>query len=337
MKKTLDLYFLELLTKMNLKGKLRILLRKRNGVIKRSRKYLKAGKYKYNEAGNMLYLESRPEDLEQISPTYLQYHHKKSKKRKKYLFVDENSHQASGTLLVFSTSERIGKVFDFEHNKLISCYSSLKEFELVKRKRSLYSDCYQHVPNWKYDEKGWSFIEDRLPSCSFSSEEALFTLVKIYCTSIKRTQYTNKSYDRPVKRFESIYQVQLADEFYEEQPTILCHGDLWSGNVIYSNEKYYFIDFDDVDYDWFAYDIFTYIIWDQQVKNDDYMIIEYLKGSYDLCMKELFESVSRVYHPSYKKKYMLFFLALVSNRRWKYNYERKVWVDEIIKKYNLNE
>lgn len=337
MKKTAELYFLQLLTQINLKGKLRFILRKRNHVIKRSKKYLERGKYQYNEAGNILYLVSRPEDLKKISPTYTQYNCKKTKKRTRTIVLSEKSNKGTGTLLVISTSERIGKVFDFSDNKVINCYTNFKDFDDVKRKRILYSKYYQHVPEWKYDDKEWCLMEERLQSCSFKSEDALLFIIKIYCKSMKEKQYTKVSYQSQLRRFENWYEIQLPDEFYEGQPTILCHGDLWSGNMIYSNKNYYFIDFDDVDYYWFAYDIFTYILWDDQVKKDDYMMREYLKGSYDLLMKELFESVSQSYHPSLRKKYMLFFLSLMTDHRWKYNYERRIWVDEIIKKYNLNE
>lgn len=338
MKITFELICLKYMTKINLRGKLRLLLRLRKNALKKSKEYLVAGNYFYNIAGNILYLESRIDDLKKILPTYSEYNYKEGKTKKISYRLNNKSPKFKGTVLIFAMAEKCGKVFDFQANKVISCFGKRKYYETSKAKRKKFEEKFFNANTTKciYDDQEAILIEERLISNSFVPKDVFSDIVYIYCDYFTEVKLKKNTFIAQLNWFKKLYEINLSEEFHKELPVYTMHGDLWSGNILLSNNKYYFIDFEDVSECWFAYDIFAFIFNEIIVKKDDLMLKEYLSGCYDLLFEDLFKSVSETFKSEYRKQYLLFFLTLITYKRWRLNYERRVWVADIIEKYELN-
>lgn len=96
---------------------------------------------------------------------------------------------------------------------------------------------------------------------------------------------------------------------------VLQHGDLTLSNLLYANNRLYYIDFEHEEYYFFLYDVFWLIQNDFVYNNNSCLMNFYLSGNLDHKMFKLFDSVGAVYIPENRKDYFILFLASMYNCR----------------------
>lgn len=329
------LLFLKWITKLDLRRVEKLLRGSNKKMINRAKKYLLPGIYRSNVAGNIWYLEGQRSQLLKIPQTFDEFVSNSIDIKSKMFLVSDNQTKYKGTVILFSSSGKEIKIFDFYNNIIITCYHGKKRYETIKAKRQFFKDIFDKIPNLEYCDNECTIVEKRLESIPYKVESIFPYIVKIYCQYVESAKIKKLRFNKILNWFCKAYNIYFPTDFYREWPAVKTHGDLWSGNILLSEDKYYIIDFEYADDNWFAYDFFTLIIMEYQIKNDETLLRNFINGDYDSEIIRLFECVDEVYYPKFRKWYVLFFLACITYVRWKYNYEQRIWIYKVMKKYEL--
>lgn len=93
-----------------------------------------------------------------------------------------------------------------------------------------------------------------------------------------------------------------------------CHGDCWSSNIIYSENKLFMIDFDRNGQFFFLYDIMTYMYCEAVYNNDSSILDNFIVGCYDQNIIEFYSTFDIEWNGS-KKEILEKFSEVYFNER----------------------
>lgn len=251
---------------------------------------------------------------------------------------DNKQLSISGTIfLVSNNGENEGKIFDFENNKIATCFVSLENLETKLKYYDKFKDYFQIPKIISTDKKNKIVIEELI---NFESEEnwsiedykrLMDYIQKIYASYVLNIynvgKYKFKNTLEIVKAVECINPninlkgiLDISNEnLHKEYPYLDMHGDLWAGNILYVNDNtgnsYYFIDWELSNEFIFFYDIF-WLMKDEAISNSNFYYIEtYLAGGYDEFFEKYFRIFDLVFIHSDRFWYLtLFYLNAILKR-----------------------
>lgn len=226
-----------------------------------------------------------------------------------------------GQLLCITTMNNNIKVFDTEKRKLISVYEDESFFNRLVDNRNYWSQ-YFRVPDYVVKRGKYNIIEeDILQKKNFNSCDILPLLIDDYIQYFNKVELSKDIIIDGDKLNKFCQLISINEEEFlsylnsSEYRECVVHGDLWRSNIIYTGEKWFYIDFENVGTRVFYYDILLYIYIDW-ILGDESLMERFFNGELDNLFSSLYSGINMNYDPSKKRVMFITFLYFFYLEFW---------------------
>ncbi|GAK05951.1 hypothetical protein JCM19037_4491 [Geomicrobium sp. JCM 19037] len=280
-------------------------------------KYLEDGTYYFGDEKRMIYKDERR-------------HHpvvsaKMTTVNESLEITGEGEKQFLGSILWFSSNGDC-KLFSADEVLTVSCSRDTYDRKLANTAH--FSQYFRTPPIIARNEEEKTIVEPYIePTLRAQSHKkailnTIFTDYADYFTSIKGdTRLTKQTMNELLERSENrvhrpIFQhiIALIDEslFDVNFSYIPLHGDLWTDNLLITEDQsgekeVWYIDYDTSGQYVFFYDFFKFMWNEFDVNNDDSSVIAYLHGEYDDYFARVFRVFNLNYDPTLRASYFGYF------------------------------
>lgn len=306
--------------------------------------YLSPGKYKVNNTKTIIYHVGLEDEV--LNEGSLAYANELLKKKmnftdrmvSKFLCIRINSGKKSfnGQLLMFTSSGKEVKLFDYERGKIVTVYDKKEKAERVQKNRTYWANYFPVVAS-EPEINGTLLTEKLINKQPYDSEAAFLVVFRSYIDYLK-AQKSNNLFSKG--RFDSesmnrfLYILEIGSEDCEslrtllnEAPFCVTHGDLWTSNIVYDGETYFHIDFENMGVRVFFFDILMYAFSDYYLNKNELLLSNFFNGDYDALMEELFSAAGCTYQKSDRLMYLKAVLFFLFSERWDNHMSEKVMDD----------
>jgi len=265
-------------------------------------KYIKAGIYKFNNNCYYIVLDENKEKKKAIDLL----DEKLNERRKGFVeFVKKILSQGrvkikneekryNSTLILLTHQNKSLKMFDFENNVVITKY--FKHEEYLKTKRN-----YEHFKK--------SFKTPQIINTNDNESVIIEEFINYTPTSTlnnKQKDYLiNDIFERYIKYLKNNKDIIAVNNNYA---SIKSLGDLMYKNIFYKEDEFYYIDFELSSENFILYDIFTFIFYAYYNNDEAHFYKNYINGSYDKFISEIFNISGISYDNNKKSPYFDIFL-----------------------------
>lgn len=264
--------------------------------------YVSKGKFKYNN--NCFYIVLK--DNKEIERAISLLDEKLEEKRtgiietiKKILSngkvkINGENKKFNATLILLTHQSKSLKMFDFKESVVITKY--LKENEYFKTIENYnYFKYYFKTPKLVEQNDDEKVIIEELinyiPTSTLNIDQKNFLIKDIFNRYINYLKY-NKDL------------ITIKNEY----PYIKSLGDLMYKNIFYKGREFYYIDFELSNTNFILYDIFTFIFYAFYNNNETLYYKQYMTGSYDNYINQMFKISGIKYEVEKKDEYFNIFI-----------------------------
>lgn len=245
-----------------------------------------------------------------------------------------------GTVMLPTFNNKSVKIFDFENKLILNKFLNISDYSKTIDNYNYFSSFFNTPRILEINKKNKVIIEEMIEyktSNNLNNNELEFVIKNVFENYIK---YFNQK-EMQIKQLKinrlintginkEIDKIINLDSVSNEYILVKCHGDLLSKNILFSNNKIYYIDFELANYQYFLYDIFTLIYYLYYTYDNKLYINNYFSGKYDEYFVSLFKSVNLEFMECNKKKYLhIFFLERYIHESTEGTFNQ----NEFIKKY----
>jgi len=270
--------------------------------------------------------------------------------------LTHTSNKFNGQLGMITRSDSI-KIFDLEEKKVLTFIENKHEYQIIKTAYSKLNK-YYNTTFLEFDDEKLCYSEyliDFKPSNIWNKKEKelvfdhTYNVNKMYFNEYSELHYKKISVSKKIKEWQMQENIKktvencklLLQKVDVEIPILTLHGDINLNNILLSENKIYFIDFEMSEEYLFFYDILS-LIYHEPFSNswngEKSYLINYVQGKYDLKLQELFGILNFNYIPELKKEY---FILGVLERAAKMNHAEELLIrilnfyDEIETNYKI--
>lgn len=264
--------------------------------------YVSNGKFKYNN--NCFYIVLN--DNKEIERAISLLDEKLEEKRtgiietiKKLLSngkvkINGENKKFNATLILLTHQSKSLKMFDFKESVVITKY--LKENEYFKTIENYnYFKYYFKTPKLVEQNDDENVIIEEfinyIPTSTLNIDQKKFLINDIFNRYINYLKYNKNS-------------ITLKNEY----PYIKSLGDLMYKNIFYKDGEFYYIDFELSNTNFILYDIFTFIFYAFYNNNETHYYKQYISGSYDNYINQMFKISGIKYEVEKKDEYFNIFI-----------------------------
>ena len=233
-----------------------------------------------------------------------------------------------GRVLALTSQGITVKIFNAEMRAMWTVYPDTDAMNDYLKKRetwaSLGGGCFRVIPILEVNTEKLFIKEEFFEKEKFSPEDAFKQVLSDYlkCSRVigkdsKSEVISDDEAKTILKTAEKLHIPEVGEKAVdfmrsENYRLNICHGDVNPTNLILSNGKYYYIDFEAVGKRWFFYDIAYYMVKAyRQVASD--LPQRFLNGEFDETFEELFRLNGAKYDPSNRSLYLFVFEMIFSS------------------------
>lgn len=243
---------------------------------------------------------------------------KKIKKSEKQL--------GSGNILVLSTLKNDIKVLNYVDETVYTIFRDANRMNYILEKRNMWKMTggdKNLVPLLKTDKENLFIQEKLIKKISYDHNDGFTFIFQDITRMFSDGFISSEPYSLPKQTREQIevylksFKNNVAEEllinfnkfinqgFYKK---CICHGDLYSNNLLFDGSKFYYIDFECMNYHFFLFDILFYIFL-EVFRFDNHVLMEnYLNGKYDEQLNHIFHFNHIKYDKHLRKTYLFIVL-----------------------------
>lgn len=295
--------------------------RKLKRLLKENSKYLNSGTYLFDKS--LTYLVKKDQKL--IDFTNELFHDKFLYDKNKIMVLIrkmfskgkiklKGQKENVASVMLLTNSYKSIKMFDFKNSLIINKFLD-KDYFVQTINNNNYFSKYFNVPkiinsdienlvlveefiNYKQASLINDTLKDSLINVIFNDYLNYFKAIKNQKTEIYKELVPNNYQWLPLKE----------KNLGSQLPFIKMMGDLMYKNIMLSDDKFYYIDFEVSNEKFFLYDIFTFMFSSYMNNNENRYFKEYIKGSYDDYLSEMFELFGLNYDKDLKIDYFKIYL-----------------------------
>lgn len=236
----------------------------------------------------------------------------------RYKVSDSNRDKLfQGELLLLGTSSLELKIFDIKARQVMTVFLSYDRKAEMMSKRNMIEGLV-HIPDTVFENDS-IYIERMIESSSYNHFQYFPRIIDMYMDRyqsefIKKETIQNEKLNS-YSFFKRIYEMIKCYE--NKMPYIICHGDLWSSNVLVESDKIYIIDYESVGYYSFLYDFFVYMYNEYMIYGNMELLTSYFKGVYDSNFSKFAKKFDFDYNIADREIYFLYFLYEFASHRYK--------------------
>lgn len=207
------------------------------------------------------------------------------------------------------------KFFDLINNKVLIIFNNDSKHKKYVRDMKYFSSCFD-LP-FLYINKENVVIEKLVKKDEINHEDYYPKLIEkyiYYYQSKEPKKYMNfNKINNDIKNnwsdlFNDI-KVNLPQKLIcKKIPVFYMHGDLHYDNILATDKKLYFIDWEHTSFRPFFYDLFNVIFVDIMNYNNYSLLKKYINGYFDEYFILLFKAAGLEYYEEYRREYFLMFL-----------------------------
>jgi hypothetical protein len=231
-----------------------------------------------------------------------------------------------GVSVICSHSKKI-KIISNKSKQVYTFFPNIDDYNFYKHNHEMLSKFFRTIPILNSFEDQKLIIEkfvETIPCDTIRIFDNFLIDVSDYLSKCKTIKILFEKDDEK-KYLNMIQKYSINKDLSEETLEYLknkkgriitfTHGDLHKLNVLYTNEGFYYIDFELGANHVFYFDIFYYMYIEAFKFNNDMFLDKYFKGDYDKIIFEIFKKVGEVYNKNKKKVYLLVTL-FEEYKRW---------------------
>ncbi|WNF37314.1 hypothetical protein RJD24_02310 [Bacillaceae bacterium IKA-2] len=223
----------------------------------------------------------------------------------------------NGTVLLLTWSLNL-KIFDLGQQKVLTQCHSAKEYYQYKKTYKSVSTSFPIPKVYFFDDSQLLYVEEMVNFIPYNTWDndtidfAIASAFSIYISFFKE----NKNKAKPIslhlnKELINSYEFTkglLENVTINSASVYMLHGDLWFDNMLFTNKKFYFIDWEYYREHFFFSDIINLFFVEALIRGDYTYINRFIQGEFDEKFKLLFLSTGSVYEPSLKKELLSLYL-----------------------------
>jgi|SRR5690554_157042 len=243
----------------------------------------------------------------------------------KSIIIRDNNYFFQGDILIITNQDKSIKIFNIDDKIVLNKYFVIFDFEKEVENYKFFSQ-YFNVPEItkiSYDESLYfeRYIKYKNSNKLIDKEktkilEDAFIKFNYYYNLIEKKNIT---YNIPKNVFANYNNINLFEHIIcntslinQSFPYIKSHGDFVIKNILYSNDKIYYIDFEMSDNNFFLYDIFTFIYYQYYYDSNSIFLKKYFNGDYDDNFNNFFNYFGLSYNPNKRLDYFnIFFIERI--------------------------
>lgn len=287
--------------------------------------YLKAGKYCYGNAPNVIIHENYMD--RQTAIVFGESQPIKKRNAKVVLSIRKAGTLFNGIELLVTSSGNI-KMISADRDQILTVFHRAEELAQYMTVRDDLVDLFPSAALLSKDESSLCIVEELLQRDDLTVMEMWHAVLMFYQTLLQNARSHGKTkLQYPLNHFEPSIQKVFDDYCLRAMPEYLLlpvaiqHGDLWQANVFICNGTCKFIDFDDAGFHMFFYDLALYMFTESFVNHNDCLIKGYLHGDFDEEMKCMCRNVGIDFNESTREP--LFVLAFEEMLYTRFNCSEK--------------
>ena len=231
-----------------------------------------------------------------------------------------NQAEFNGTEIIVSTCMTENKIFDFQKNQVLTTYQSKSKLLKIDESKHFFVNTFNVPTTLDINVDRSYLIEEFIPHSEYDVEMVFRQLCNDICRHLdyfsSKIFYNADYYEEACKHFESRFGTNGLIREKVGDVMVLSHGDLWSSNIIYNENKVYITDFEHVGDRFFLYDFFMFIFTEWQLKENDRLVVNYFGGYYDEVLCQMFYKVGLNYDNKRKNNYFMAFIVSILYERW---------------------
>ena len=227
--------------------------------------------------------------------------------------VKNNHAKFEGDSLLITSSLNNVKIFDKHNKKTLSIYFEEANYKKIMNNMILADKIFKIPKIIEFKDEEKSILEEYINDDGIT-EQVFYKIIDFYIFNqwdIKLIDILPEECDDLLKKEK----YKIYDNLLEKK-MILCHGDLWSSNILCEDSNIFFVDFENIDYYPIYYDLFYFMFSEAYIKNNYKYIENYLKGIYNQKFKLYFEKFEIEYNDNYKLEYLYQFLRCYAKNKW---------------------
>lgn len=241
--------------------------------------------------------------------------------------IKNNSCNTFHGSLVMVTKNNDLKIFDFVNNRVINFIKDTSKYMKIKNSYNIFNR-YFDIPIISFCDQEISYFEKYIefkPYNNWSEEEkdnafkVIFDNYKDYFINCGEVDFDRVSLKSILDDFKNsinhrelvgkIYEYMTSNNYITEQLTkVILHGDINFYNILYSNSKYIFIDWEYSDKHVFFYDFFNLIFVECAYQNNASYLRNFFNGTYDKYFSNIFKVLKIDYNSSNRMYYFMVYI-----------------------------
>jgi len=306
-------------------------------ILKERKLYFRPGKYRFSARHKKIYYLKNSNTEKFLSSLEKGYDFKKEEKvlfrlkeAMRILFLGLFSVNLNHTLNEFNgqigmiTIRGSTKIFDLEGKKVLTFFKENHEYQRIKIAYFNLSK-YYNTTFIEFDDEKLYYSEhliDFKPLNVWGEKEkeivfdSIYNANKLYFNECSKVHYEKMSVSKKINEWQTKENLKKTIENYKlllqevnlEIPVLTLHGDIHLNNILLSENKVYFIDFEFSGEYFFFFDIFGLICQEpfcNSLSGERSYLISYIHGEYDFKLQELFKILNFNYEPELKKEYFI--------------------------------